>query len=450
MGAFKPTDISKHSFKYMHNLIDDIKATKPIKLMDGSNVKMNANGAKFKQFVKSVSIQNESDAKRLLQSGEAIVAIEGELGYTLSDIDKLPYSKAGGSGAGSVITKLSESAVCIALASLVHLGKFNLDEDLMVAKISSVLDLGTTDTKKEIKLVLDWLKTDETWLDSIIKTAKAIKSNLSLSTRHHFHRDSTFMNSIYKEFHKNLKPLNKLGLRVSGDKWNPSDIWITNKSKLSSFHDLTSLNNYLLSSFCDDDIMGVSLKKVGKSVTFKVYNLPKQKRMFRFKSLKKPPKPLSAKDANVETQGGMTMQVRSFGAGQNVQCELKGANANGGKCGHGALKHIVESLTTTKITPNATIKRMDDDRILSEIAKYHSLCFSSVNKATLQKEFDAKNFSNDSSRLDFLISKLQALQIASAIKNDKQSNDIVTAIYGYAHSMGLAEMFEASVYAKVY
>jgi hypothetical protein len=26
----------------------------------------------------------------------------------------------------------------------------------------------------------------------------------------------------------------------------------------------------------------------------------------------------------------------------------------------------------------------------------------------------------------------------------------VTAIYGYAHSMGLAEMFEASVYAKVY
>ena len=68
----------------------------------------------------------------------------------------------------------------------------------------------------------------------------------------------------------------------------------------------------------------------------------------------------------------------------------------------------------------------------------------------MQKEFDAKNFSSDSARLDFLISKLQALQIASAIKNDKQSNDIVTAIYGYAHSMGLAEMFEASVYAKVY
>ena len=68
----------------------------------------------------------------------------------------------------------------------------------------------------------------------------------------------------------------------------------------------------------------------------------------------------------------------------------------------------------------------------------------------MKKELEKKKFNSDLAKMDFLISKLQALQIAAAIKGDRERNDIVTAIYGYAHSMGLAEMFEASVYAKVY
>ena len=450
MGAFKPSDVSKHSFKYMHNLIDDIKNGKKIKMVNGESHCIMSNSNGFKQLITAVKNQNEPEVKKLLNLETTLISIDKSLFFKLSSIDKIPYSKAGGSGAGAEITKLSESAVCIALASLVHTGTFNLDQEETIKSIANVLDLGSGSTTNEIAKVIAWLKSDEIWLESIIKTAKTIINKLGVSTRHHFHRDSAFMNSLYAEFQKNLKPLNKIGLRVSGDKWNPADIWITNKSKISAFHDLSSLNSFLLKNFSEDNIMGVSLKKVGKTVNFDVYNLPSQKRLFQFKDITKPPQPMSSKDCYIETVSGMKMQIRSFSSCDNVQCELKGQYANGGKCGHGALKHIIQSLTTTKILSNKEIKKMSDDEIFDKIATNYKRCFGSVSADKIKAEFAKKKFANDSARYDFLISKLQALQIASAIKNDKQKNDIVTAIYGYAHSMGLAEMFEASVYAKVY
>jgi hypothetical protein len=450
MGAFKSTDVAKHSFKYMHNLLDDIHRGKKIKMVDGTSHVIDTKNSGFKQLVKAVKTQNEIEVKKLLKSETTLTSLDKTLFFTLSSIDKIPYSKAGGSGAGAEITKLSESAVCIAIASLVHTGTFNLDEEESIKSVSGVLDLGSQSTTTEIIRVMKWLKTDEVWLESVIKTAKMIISKLGITASHHLHRDSKFMNSLYTEFQKNLKPLNKIGLRVSGDKWNPSDIWITNKNKISAFHDLTSLNSFLLKNFSDDNIMGVSLKKVGKTVNFDVYNLPSQKRLFEYKNITKPPKPLSSKDCYIETVSGMKMQIRSFSSCDNVQCELKGQHANGGKCGHGALKHIIESLTRTKILSNKEIKKMKDEDIFDEISKNYSKCFSSVSPTKIHDEFKKKSFANDSAKYDFLISKLQALQIASAVKTDKQKNDIVTAIYGYAHSMGLAEMFEASVYAKVY
>ena len=64
------------------------------------------------------------------------------------------------------------------------------------------------------------------------------------------------------------------------------------------------------------------------------------------------------------------------------------------------------------------------------------------------KRFPKKKFTSDKVKQDFLISKIQALQVAWAIKSSSSPSDLVSAIYGYAHSFGLDELFEASVYAK--
>ena len=51
---------------------------------------------------------------------------------------------------------------------------------------------------------------------------------------------------------------------------------------------------------------------------------------------------------------------------------------------------------------------------------------------------------------NYYISKIQALQIASIIKTSKKKNELISIIFAYAASLGLKDLFEASVYAKIY
>ena len=197
--------------------------------------------------------------------------------------------------------------------------------------------------------------------------------------------------------------------------------------------------------------MGVSLKKIGASANYIVYNIDKQTQVFKFDRVKPQPSPFSSKDVVIETKAGLNMQIRTFGVGQSVQVELKGTFANNGKCGFGATRHIIKKLAKRDLYDNNKIKSMKKDKILSEINKFYGQVFNSKPSiSALEKELNNKGFKSNAIALDYLTSKLQALQIASAIKNDKEKDMIVTGIYGYAHSLGLSEMFEASVYAKVY
>lgn len=454
MGAFGYTDIGKNEFSYLHRLICDIENKNAIKTVEGKSV-LFYNSNYIKTLKKLLADKNENKIINFLKENMNNVFVDSKtnIGFRFTQIDKLPYSKGSGSGAGAEITALSESAVCIALASLVHLGEFNLDEETTINAIDKVLDLGSGNTRTEIKKVLNWLKDDENWLNSVLSSAKKLKSKLGnkLTRSHHFHRDSVFMNSIYKKFQEHLKPVNKLGIRISNDKWNPSDIWISNKTDLPATNDIVSLNKVLLEGFKKTEIVGVSLKKVGASVNYSVYNIDKQHLTFRFKKVKPQPTPFSSKDVVIETVAGLNMQIRTFGVGQSVQIELKGKHANNGKCGFGATRHIIKSLTNLDLYDNTKIKSMKKDKILSEINKYYGQVFSSKPSLTvLERELNEKGFKSNAIALDYMTSKLQALQIASAIKNDKEKDMIVTGIYGYAHSLGLSEMFEASVYAKVY
>jgi hypothetical protein len=452
MGGFKYKDLSDHNYSYMHSLIDDIDNGKEILLTDKTKVRFSKRH--FANFKKLINEQRASELERILKSSnnELLVDEKHFNEYKLTKIEKTVYSKGGGSGAGTHITRLSEMAVCVVLASYVHNNKkFNLDKSITIPKINNVLDLGTGDTKTAIEEVIDWLKDNPDWMDSVEKTAKRLCAELRLTNQHHFHRDSSFMNSLYSKFQELIKPFNTLGLRISGDKWNPSDIWIATKNKLpASVDSVSSLNKTLLEGFNNSQIIGVSLKKVGKVVNYTVYNIEKRKKTFKYAGLKPQISPLDSKDAYILTESGMNMQIRSFGYCENVQCELKGTSANNGKCGHGALKYLVSKLSTQRITDNKTILKMTDRQALSEIKDLFSKCFRSVALSTLEKHFKKKKFSSDKVKQDFLISKIQALQIAWAVKSSSAPSDLVSAIYGYAHSFGLDDLFEASVYAKVY
>jgi hypothetical protein len=452
MGGFKYKDLSDHNYSYMHALIDDISDGKEILLTDKTRVRFSKRH--FEKFKKLINEQRANELESILKRSNNELLVDDKFfnEYKLTKIEKTVYSKGVGSGAGAEITRLSEMAVCVVLASYVHNNKkFNLDKSVTVPKINNVLDIGTGDTKTAISEVIDWLKNNPIWMDSVEKTAKRLCMELNLTTQHHFHRDSSFMNSLYGKFQELIKPLNTLGIRISGDKWNPSDIWIATKNKLPAGVDsMSSLNKTLLEGFNTSQIMGISLKKVGKIVNYSVYNIGTRKKTFKYKGLKSQVSPLDAKDVYITTESGLNMQIRSFGYCENVQCELKGTSANNGKCGHGALKHLVMKLSKQRITDNNTIKRMTEKQALSEIKDLFSKCFRSISLSTLERDFKKKKFQSDKIKQDFLISKIQALQVAWAVKNSPAPSDLVSAIYGYAHSFGLDELFEASVYAKVY
>ena len=157
-------------------------------------------------------------------------------------------------------------------------------------KMDAIVDLGPHDTKRELKKIYEWLKGDDVWFETTLETAKIIydKKMRGTTKKWNFHRDSAFMNSIYKLFQTNLKELNTIGLRISGDKWNPGDIWISVENQFPTKKDLPtvkSMNAYLLEKYRNADIMGISLKKLGRNPTYDTYNLPNQDISFAFKKI---------------------------------------------------------------------------------------------------------------------------------------------------------------------
>ena len=71
----------------------------------------------------------------------------------------------------------------------------------------------------------------------------------------------------------------------------------------------------------------------------------------------------------------------------------------------------------------------------------------------IKQELESKDFGEESKEDDFFISKIQSTQIAGVINHlakKGRADILITALFSYAHSLGLKEMFDASVYGKVY
>jgi hypothetical protein len=414
-------------------------------------------------------------------------------------------------GLGAVGTRYAESAVCIALAYKVNnKGKdIPLDKVIFESKeLDKKVDLGKHDTKEELKAIYKFLKNDfdkgGSWYDTTLVTAqklytansgvggKLLKS--SKYAEYNFHRDSTFMNSIYSLFNKNKARLKKtLGLSIGGDKWNPGDIWISTQKEFPVNVDLPSIermNARLFMKWEQADIMGISLKKLGKNPTFSVYNLPEQKHWFPFIRIESPNSPLGSKDMYItagKANDTISIQIRTFGRDNNVQCEIKGASAAGGKAGFGITKTLLRTfildnnINYTEIDEWKAINEMvgevktneepmkNEEKILGIINKnYSDLGMLSPD---MRDELSRKTFINDNRassgyggydpnlKRDFFVSKIQSTTIAvmikklSDLKDKTHVNTFISALFSYAHSLGLRglkEGFEASIYGKVY
>lgn len=474
MAKFSYNDATKHGFKYIHGVINDIDSGKKIsvevskgQLKEELLLPTNRN-IKLKQLKTHLKTGTNTTVLNYLKNNVDLFMTSDGSAFAWTKLDKTPYSK-GGSGAGTTVTRWAESAVCIALAyKTKHNGKdLPLDMDEF-NKMDEIVDLGPHDTKRELKLIYDWLKGDDVWFDTTIETAKIIyREKLSGSTKNwNFHRDSKFMNSIYQLFQENLKELNTIGLRISGDKWNPGDIWISTQQQFPTRKDLPSvknMNRYLLEKYTNADIMGISLKKLGNNPRYDTYNLPNQDISFSFKKIVPPKTGTNSKDMYVEAGknvGDMKIQIRTFDFNNNIQCEIKGKNAAGGKAGFGVTSYLIKQLAGINIKDKDQIGRLSEDQKIKEIANgYSKAGFPEYSVIKLKQELENKQFVNKQGKYeqkikdDFFVSKIQSTQVAGALNTlakNGGADTLITALFSYAHSLGLKEMFDASVYGKVY
>ena len=418
--------------------------------------------------------------------------------------------QASGSGGGASTTELAEGGACIALAWLldpISKGKDLKYDDfvtpakrqILLTNLDQRVDLGAFETKDGMNKILDFFMEEPDWLDTSIKTAQKLKAKLKLSYSHHMHRDSAFMRGIYLRARKEIKESpglqnalqalttdksNPYKLSIGGDKWNPGDIWIAEGFGNKGFpatqdsNTLSHLNKEVLDKFHAADIMGISLKKIGKSVQYQIYNAsPSDARFdgFTYTGIKDelPAKLMDSKDMYVEGKyhgKNQLLQIRTFDADSNIQTELKGGAAAAGKAGFGVVDFAMKTFKQEALLTYPTINKMTEADKMKLVQDYYKQIFGrSVSDREIRDSLDKKKnrksvlFANWSERHqnDYWTSKIEALQICAIINKNKDTDladNIITVIMAYAMSLGLGfpskagleTVFRASTYAKVF
>lgn len=121
---------------------------------------------------------------------------------------------------------------------------------------------------------------DDVWYQSFAAQREAfldIKKKFQLNGQYDISRDGKFM-SFISTF------VRKFGY-ASKDAWNPADVWMIRNGKeatyikdIESINHIDQLNAYMKNAMLNGDIVGISLKKTGKSAHYEVSNLEKKAR----------------------------------------------------------------------------------------------------------------------------------------------------------------------------
>ncbi len=341
----------------------------------------------------------------------------------------------GGSGAGSDLTKLTESAQCVYNAACyakkpyTHAGlkgvksKYDVDEP-----VANVLT-----------------KLPDDWVASSKLIAATLKKKFPKKTYKH-HRGSPWVNRLYAHF----KVLNKEAGKPFGDenKWNPADIWMctpAGESALPSLlrtKTLLEFNTLLIKHYQKRDIIGVSLKKAVGTVNFKEVNVSKQRPTFKFEKMTSGLRGFfDSGDAYLIFDGGKA-QFRRFGS--TWQAELKGKNANMGKMSGGPVKALVDLIGGKKVNfvpQNQTKDRTDEN--IEKFYEWYTACPDTP--AMKYYDFYKEVMKKD---MNWYQSKIQSAQIVAIVSafDAKKKNRFASGLVNYAGS----ESELSGPYAKVY
>jgi hypothetical protein len=432
MAQLSPTQLEKpyhhrHEFYGLYGdrgerFLEKIKKGEPFELTDGSSVNID-------KISPGVIFLESKEYKELGNGKKLFITELGEL--SLSQFKKTKeFGAGGGQGAGAKNTAIQESTQCVFNALIFNKKQEDLDiQDITWDNISSSYQYcNTTTTLKDIYE----FSQKQTWQQSFLTSSNVLYSYISGSDFEH-HRDSDLINGLYQSY-------NKTNVNFRSDKWNPSDIWFVkshiNNTLFSS--SLNELNQQMEDLFLRNELIGISLKKLGKENKIEIKNLDKTKnKKYQYKGYHSTHK---SKDVTLLYNEGKIC-FRTFNFASGWAGEILGTTASHGKIGVGAINQILKDLKLSQIFYPKLIKELFDSG--EEI--YNMWLEELLDKFIgINGSWDI--FIQDSN-IDWKVSKLIGLILIDIIETSPKhiQNKLITQIVCYASS----ELQDSSIYIKL-
>jgi hypothetical protein len=279
----------------------------------------------------------------------------------------------GGSGAGSDITELAESAQCVYLAAKYKkAGKY---DHKSLAECKANYDVSDTLKRINDKITDDWIESSKLGAEMIAKKFPNSGKNYVA------HRGSAWVSALenhWKDLNNEAgKPFTNL------NKWSPADMYIVSSTgkniDLTKAKTLVDLNKMMLKAYKSKDIVGISLKKMRGTVQFK---------------------------------------------------ELNGKNANMGKVSGGPVAGFVKEYFKVDFVPQRELLEQDD-ATMDQFYEWYTQCedTADMDKYKFYTEVKKKD-------QNWYVSKILTAQLMAIVANatKKQRNEFVSGMVNYAAS----------------
>ena len=391
-----------------------------------------------------------------------------------------------GSGGGSEVTRIGESAQCFYLALRfyhpVH-SKSDLtcgcDTILERKDFEWVVSNNYVDTNATIDEVVA-LPLD--WRESCCHGANAIFAELNSGHKYKFVRGNNTNDIDDGAIKQAFLKVKKLHADQGGtdfsseDKWNPADIWIVDKgeensikTQLSNITSLGDLNTLVYNLYKSKDLIGVSLKKNPNKPSIKLKNEPgvtrttdarwvksevvfDNKKNFTGKNISK----RYPMDVYIYYGNGPNdrFQARNFGGSSTSpvpswQLELKGKFANQGRIGGGVVYGVMSRMKP-KVSPTGQLSYKNqttwvdakEDKLVDEI--YKRLKDNKAKGLNGLTEATVKGLIMEQDQ-SYRYSKVSGLRLIDFLKNNSRKTKVVEALFHYASS----ESDDSGVYLKM-
>lgn len=409
--------------------------------------------------------------------------------YQLNDIVKTEeFGSSSGTSLGFKSTRDVECIQCLFLALRQSFGNEPITEDNYVELYDDDGNVRAdllVSIRVPIKITASLLESYESWLETFITTANALYdvrpvyskdkkgsegSILSMSKDYLFfqigYADSgELIDVLIKKYRDDFKSITR-GIPIS--KWTPSDVWACEVdnyeqviSELEECENIEDFNMVVNHYFRLKVLRGISLKKVKKIEDIEIiYNRITPVPMYSFKHVITSIDPLCSLGVKViahresdyisqNVGGGQStdeiLDVRSFRGNSlsDINCEIWGVKARGGKIGLTRINHILKSLGLETIPTKAELlSDWDKDELLDvlvgqlpELSRYGNKIATRVAPSTT---------------LPRVLSKWQALKLTEILYtlDEYDANNLIQKIFLYAMSVS-NDQFECPSYVRI-